>query len=433
MNKKFVLSLLLTALSLASCVDTEQLYNREDYLSGSFVEHCYNVWEGSTKAGHDAIAYSKYLAQLPYDYLEAGYYLASLTKSAKIVSENPVSGYAGNWFNLSLSQGEEIKVLNHQGGEKADLYYGFSDLLHVSDDAYDRFEGRSDGHGGTSISCKVEGNYDLYFSRNNKITVFVHNPERPATEHQYIHVPEGYFSGSGNTGQENLASCNGYGQAKRYHPDYFKLSDGTELAWGGGDPSDIVPGEYGAWADNSPLYNRVYSQNKRLDRFYEGFSRGFVSKFYNGQIKCDGWSYYAMAVLSPEGYGTMFPHELVSSEYFAMAVLMGTDYFDHAPARVAVADIDVTFYKYSNDGRSLVGYQVLLDDVNLSCNNSSSKTSLVGFTFADVGIDPKGIVGMSMNWGLVEDPTGAGDDFGAEGYHDGICLYEVLFPDSTWN
>ena len=71
--------------------------------------------------------------------------------------------------------------------------------------------------------------------------------------------------------------------------------------------------------------------------------------------------------------------------------------------------------------------------MNLSCNNGSSNTSLIGFTFADAGIDPKGIVGMSINWELVEDPAGASDVFSEQGYHDGICVYEVLFPDSTWN
>lgn len=314
MNKRVILPLLLSGLALSACSDTAQLYNPRDYLSGTFVEHCYNVWEGKTKEAHEAVSYSKDLDQLPYD---------------------------------------------------------------------------------VDLNAK------------------------------------GYFAGSGLTGQENLRACYGYGQALRYHPDYFKNSKGETLLWGKEGVSDIVPGEIGGWADNSSLYDVIYSQNKRLDRRYEKFSRGFLSKFYNGQIKCNGWSYYAMAVLSTDGYGTMFPYELEHSDYFAMAILMGTD--EEASARVAVADIDVTFYKYSDSGTSLIGYQVNLNDVNLSCNNGSSNTSLVGFTFADAGIDSKGIVGMSMNWSLVEDPSGAGDDFDAEGYHDGICLYEVFFPDSTWN
>ncbi len=314
MNKRVHLPLLLLGLTLASCTDTSQLYNPADYLSGTFVEHCYNIWEGSTKKGHESIVQSTTLAQLP-------------------------------------------------------------------------FERDQDAHG--------------------------------------------YFSGSGRVGQEYLSSCYGYGQAFVYHPDYFVNEEGKTLYWGKEGISDIVPGEIGGWADNSSLYNIVYSQNKRLDRRYEDFSRGFLSKLYNGQIKCNGWSYYAMAVLSPEGYGTMFPYELSASEYFAVSILMGTD--DERSARVAVADLDFTFYKYSDDGTSLLGYQVNLEDVNLSCNNGSSNTSLVGFTFADAGFSPKGIVGMSMNWNLVDDPTGASDDFSAEGYHDGICLYEVFFPDSTWN
>ena len=242
---------------------------------------------------------------------------------------------------------------------------------------------------------------------------------------------KGYFSGSGKTGQENLASCYGYQQAVDYHRTWFLNSKGELLKWGNKDGSDIVHGPIGGWADNSPLYDVVYSQTKRLDLRYSGFSRGFVSKFYNGQIKCNGWSYYAMAILSPEGYGTMFPYELDTAEYFEMAVLMGTD--NQTSARVTTSDLIVTFYKYSSNASSLASYQVRLKEVNLSCNNSSANTSLVGFTFADAGIEPRGIVGMSLTWENLYDPTGASSDFSSDGYHDGICLYEVLFPDSTWN
>lgn len=310
MNKRLLPFLALFALSLASCVDTERLYLPGAYLTGTFVEHVYDVWEGETAQGFQNIKH-----------------------------------------RVTLSRGEH-----------------------------------------------------------------------------------GYFSGNGET--DNVRECYGNEEAKKYHPNYFKTKEGKELHWGyyggagGGRPEDIINNGPGVYADNSPLYDLVYSQNKRLDRFYERFSRGYLSKLYNGQIKCNGWSYYAMMVLSEKGYGTMFPYELAEAEYFATSMLMGTD--QEIDPRIVTADVDFTFYKY--DAAGLEGYQVHLEDVDLSCNAGAARTSLVGFTFADAGIDPRGIVGMSITFELVKDwavPDASGD-FSTTGYHDGLAVYEVLFPDSTW-
>ncbi len=251
----------------------------------------------------------------------------------------------------------------------------------------------------------------------------------------------GYFCGSG---VHNRASdCYGYGQAYEWHADkgWFTNSRGQDLIWGLGDGDDIIEGRAGVWQDNSPLFESVYSQNKRLDRFYEGFARGYLSRLYNGQIKCNGWSYYAMAVVSDEGFGTIFPYELHSAEYFATSLLVSTDYtpapkyLGEDTGRVVCCDIDFTFLKYDASGE-LVGHKVTLDDVYLSCNGGAKYTSLVGFTFADAGISPSGIVGLSVNWRIENEVTTEKgkptNHFADDGYHDGLSLYEILFPDSQW-
>ncbi|MCR5348573.1 MAG: hypothetical protein K6E59_03080 [Bacilli bacterium] len=240
----------------------------------------------------------------------------------------------------------------------------------------------------------------------------------------------GYFCGSGK--HETAYQCCGYDQAKAWHPSYFKNAQGRDLYWGTERGlSDINPGAPGAYVDNSGLYDIIYSQNKRLDRYYENFSRGYLSKLYNGQIKCNGWSYYAMAVVSDQGFGTVFPYELKTAEYFATSLLVSTDYTPSGQGRIVVADIDFTFYKYAADG--LEGYKVTLADVYLSCNAGAALTSLVGFTFDDVGISPEAIMGLSLTWRLKQDEVGATNDFSdTEKHHDGLSIYEVLFPDSTW-
>ncbi len=317
MNKKRLPLLGLTLFALCSCVDTDKLYPAGAYISGTFVEHVYDVWEGKTKQAHQN----------------------------HIVSEI---------------------TLEHQ----------------------------KDG---------------------------------------------GYFCGNGNAygsgSKEDAYKCYGYGEAKSWHPEWFRNKNNEDLIWGfnpSSAESDIINAGPGKWADQSSLYDSVYSQNKRLDRFYENFSRGYTSKLYNGQIKCNGWSYYAMMVLSKEGFGTMFPYELVNAEYFASVMLVGTDAEGADRARPVTVDLEYTFYKYGSSGE-LEGQKVHLNEVTLSCNSGAARTSLVGFTFKDAGIDPRAIVGLSITFDLVKDEcVEASDDFKTEGFHDGICLYEVLFPDSTW-
>ena len=248
----------------------------------------------------------------------------------------------------------------------------------------------------------------------------------------------GYFNGSGE--YDSPRKCRGFDQAKSFYPEYFQNEDGSPLYWL--DPSiasDILDQGIGKYVDQTPLYGTVYSQTKKLSRLHKGFSKGYLSKLYNGQIRCDGWSYYSLVLLDKEGYGTMFPSELKDATYFAFSARGGRDSDDSQIGNVVSFDIGVTFYRYKEDGKTVIGESVSLQDVKLQANYSAEYTSLVGFNFADAGISPRGIIGMSMSVQGLDDPymDGKGNrpsyDFtdNAE-IHTGLCLLEVLIPDSTW-
>ena len=252
----------------------------------------------------------------------------------------------------------------------------------------------------------------------------------------------GYWNGTGELTDINGSPAKAYGfaQAKSWHPNYFK-EGGKDLYWGYADGYSDITREtgIGMWADQSSLYGTIYSQTKKLARNNPAFSKGVLSKLYNGQIKCNAWSYFSMVLLSKEGYGTLFPKELSSAEYFAMSLRAGSDVDQEGPhGRLVSMDIGVTFYKLNQDN-SLKAEGVKLSSVYLNCNYSSEVTSLVGFTFADAGISPKGIVGMSVDYTLVDDGafevgTEVTDNFKDEAKgHVGLCMLEVLFPDSNWN
>lgn len=252
------------------------------------------------------------------------------------------------------------------------------------------------------------------------------------------HDAQGYFNGSGRYEvTDTTCSLYGYKDAQTRHPNWFITPENQPLYWGGpGDAFDDIMDHHNStgWVDNSSLYDKIYSQNKRLDRFYPKFSRGYLSKLYNGQIKCDGWSYLALVLAESKGFGTMFPYELASAEYIAFPLLVGTGESPREGGfrRIVSLDIHFTFYKYADTPSGLAGYKVTCSDVELQCNCGSAYTSLMGFTFADAGLDPRGIVGMSITYDVKNDPRGLNADFSTEGPHVGLCVYEMLVPDSTW-
>lgn len=276
----------------------------------------------------------------------------------------------------------------------------------------------------------------------------------------------GYYSGSGN--DLYPGGNNGADALKSSHPESF-LHEGRELQWvyeGFTDDGYYVDGDIlnygkGVYADQSPLYGFIYGQTKKLTLINDGFSKGYLSKLYNGQIRCDGWSSYSLVELDQTGYGTLFPAELSKASYFAFSARGGsnTPYGSqsygvkdwgatkaYGSGRITTFDITITFYKYSQTG--LVGYPFKLEGVNLETNTSAEHTSLIAFYFDEVGYDPSGTIGMSMTYDLVSDDARwkigeeeeavaktTGDFLNAkeDEYLTSLILLEVLFPDSSWN
>ncbi len=244
-----------------------------------------------------------------------------------------------------------------------------------------------------------------------------------------------YFCGSGE--YDSVSKYQGLDQLKKWHPEAV-----GDLSW---QPDILNPG-IGVWADQSSMVGKAYGATKKMTLIDKKFSRGILSKLYNGQVRCNAWSSYSLVELDQTGYGTIFPSELSSAPYFAMAVRGGSDY---GPWRIAKFDINVTFYK-EDASRNLIGTKFTLKEVKLQANFSSEYTSLVGFYFNEVGekYDPNGIVGMSMDFSLIEEnydlytasakealgeiPSCSGDFSDDSKYHMGLILLEVLFPDSTW-
>lgn len=245
-----------------------------------------------------------------------------------------------------------------------------------------------------------------------------------------VHGEGGYFNGSGV--YDDPSDCQGMADGKSMYPEFFKNSKGGDLTW---SPDIINPG-VGVWSDQKALYDVAYGQTKKLSLYHDGFRSGYLSKLYNGQVRCNAWGNYSLVNLDQSGYGTIFPAELNEAEYFAFAARGGSDTEDSNLGRVTDFDINVTFYKYGDDMSALIGKTVKLDGVKLQTNFSAEFTSLVGFTFKSIGYDPRGTIGMSIDFACEDYYQGerisSNYDDGAK-YHVGLMLLEVFFPDSSWN
>jgi len=257
------------------------------------------------------------------------------------------------------------------------------------------------------------------------------------------------FSGSGDDAHPSGYGMNGYGDLVSKHPEAveYPSDDGTSspLQWLY-NGMDKEPSGIGQWVDNTPLVGKVYGQTKKMSLIDSSFSKGILSKLYNGQIRCDAWSSYAYLQLDQHGYGALFPKELSQADYFAMVVRGGSNTEGTIGGRLSTFDIQVSFYKFPYATQKYDKYTFNLSQIKLETNVSAENTSLVGFYFDDFDFDPEGIVGMSITYSI-------NDDSDAKAYIDGVLqpvitssdmdtasdyylclmLYEVFFPDSTWN
>lgn len=248
-----------------------------------------------------------------------------------------------------------------------------------------------------------------------------------------------FFCGSGKF--DSLSGLDGHGQLKEWHEEAV-----GNLSWENDITRDT---RMGVWTDQTPMVGVSYGATNKMTLINERFAKGYLSKLYNGQVLCHGWSSYAWVVLDQSGFGTRFPGEIKNAKYFAVALRGGSDF---NPERLSSFDISVTFYK-ENGNKSLNATRITMKDAKLKTNYSTYDVSLVGFYFNELGVtfDPNGIVAMSMDYKLngedyslssqgmagmsqaeasaVHASTDFDDD---EEYHVGLFATEIFMPGSEW-
>ncbi len=211
------------------------------------------------------------------------------------------------------------------------------------------------------------------------------------------------------------------------------------------------------WTKDTPQVDLDgYGPAKCLTRIDNSFANGFLSRLYDGRVRCDGLYQHSRVQLSESGYSTFFPKELVSAKYFAMSMFNKTSpNADSAfSGCLANMDLEISFYQHTSKNNEYNKYVVEIKDFDIPIDTGGN-ASLLLFYFSDIfGSNymdiVNGVTAMSFNYKVNEVKPGENvssssfnetiNKFGVPSSdknieattHMALMLYEVLFPDSSW-
>ena len=205
-------------------------------------------------------------------------------------------------------------------------------------------------------------------------------------------------------------------------------SEGNFLSWDNDFPEANIKDGYGP-------YNALIHKNS-------GFSYGYISKLYDGRVRCDGFYARSRVQLDACGYATYFPKALSSYKYFGIALRGGTDCERSFGDDFPELDIHLSFLKHDTETGIYSKYNFEMKDITVMTNNGG-RTCLVYFYF-DTVLKPtfgdswntilKDTVAMSLTFDLKQCKY---DDLvmdrkAENKKHFAVMLYEVLLPNSSW-
>lgn len=199
------------------------------------------------------------------------------------------------------------------------------------------------------------------------------------------------------------------------------------------------------WSEPPENYSNEFGRHNNLTGIDSSFAYGYLSKLYDGRVRCEGKYELSRVQLDRTGYATFFPKKLENYRLFAFSLRGATDFYkDNLPSPFGgkcKIDINIKFYKHILNSDQYDVVTLKLDDVEIPVDAGGS-TNLVSVYLADDNADGTRTllyapitetVAMSFDFSLKTTVSGLSDDSKAESdHHFAVMLYEVLFPKSTW-
>lgn len=202
------------------------------------------------------------------------------------------------------------------------------------------------------------------------------------------------------------------------------------------------------WNDDVPHndYGYGFGPTKNLISIDKEFSYGFLSRLYDGRVRCDGYFAQSRVQIDKTGFSSFFPKQLKSAKYFALSLRGQTscEGFDFVNADI---NLNLKLYKHNvlKEENDLISININHLKVP---SNTHGEASLMLFYFIDVlGLDYSsyldGVIAYSISFSL-NNIDGKSSDFLSYGNptddkndqnnpHFALMLYEFMLPDSTWN
>lgn len=211
------------------------------------------------------------------------------------------------------------------------------------------------------------------------------------------------------------------------------------------------------WGKDTPKVDLDgYGPAKCLTRIDNAFADGFLSRLYDGRVRCDGLYQHSRVQLSESGYATFFSKELISAKYFAMSMFNKTSPNTNSAFGGCLAnmDLEISFYQHTSNNNEYNKFIVDIKNYDIPID-AGGEASLMLFYFSDIfGNDYlkylNGVTAMSFSYKINKIKPGANvaseafdnviekygiptSDNNVEATtHMALMLYEVLIPDSSW-
>jgi len=252
---------------------------------------------------------------------------------------------------------------------------------------------------------------------------------------------ENYYTEHNGVDQLKVASTNSF----NLHENYGYNSSNSLKYVRQEDNPEGYP-----WSESVENYSNEFGRHNNLTSIDSSFAYGYLSKLYDGRVRCEGKYELSRVQLDRGGYATFFPKKLNNYRLFAFSLRGATDYYkDNLPTPFGNGtgkvpckiDINIKFYKHILNSDQYDVVDLKLSDVEIPADAGGS-TNLVTVYLAEDNDDGTRTllyspitetVAMSFDFTLKNDIPGLSDDSKAESdHHFAVMLYEVLFPRSTW-
>jgi len=184
----------------------------------------------------------------------------------------------------------------------------------------------------------------------------------------------------------------------------------------------------GSDANITPVTDNV-TDKSNLGEVNSSFKYGYLSKLYDGRLKCDGYYQLSRVQLNKTGYGTFFPKQLKDCSVFGISIRGGSTCAVPLSTNLKF-NIHISFYIHLSNLEKYNKVTYNLNNVSVTTDSGGSTQIVSFFNYNEIN----GAVGMSMTFEMNEPTrTNLTDDMtNKEKEHVALMLYEVLLPESTW-